>query len=190
MQWFVLCGIPYRGTGDAVTAISTDPTNRLPFSHPGRPLKATRKRPLLNLQLFKISTSCSCLQLVPGSCRSTQLRLAENSSALVPPQPGRAVESAGNCGKTRACTDFATTRAAGQGWGSVSCSKSPAQKVSSLIRAGTRYWLFAMTPRSVRPFTKNCMASATSSRPMMRTRMRIPVSPRTARTRSAPASTQ
>ncbi len=47
-----------------------------------------------------------------------------------------------------------------------------------------------MTPRSVRPFTKNCIASATSSNPMIRTRIRMPVSPRTALTRPAPASTK
>jgi len=49
---------------------------------------------------------------------------------------------------------------------------------------------FEITPKSVKPFTKNCMARATRSRPMMRTRMRIPVSPITVRTRSAPARTQ
>ena len=48
----------------------------------------------------------------------------------------------------------------------------------------------AITPRSVNPFTKNCTASATSSSPMIRTRIRIPVSPITRRTRSALASTQ
>ena len=37
-------------------------------------------------------------------------------------------------------------------------------------------------PRSVSPFTKNCIASATSSRPMMRTSIRMPVSPSTRRT--------
>ncbi len=37
----------------------------------------------------------------------------------------------------------------------------------------------AITPRSVSPFTKNCAASATSSSPMMRTSIRIPVSPST-----------
>jgi hypothetical protein len=45
-------------------------------------------------------------------------------------------------------------------------------------------------PRSVSPFTKNCIASATSNRPMIRTRMRMPVSPSTDFTLPAPASTQ
>ena len=44
----------------------------------------------------------------------------------------------------------------------------------------------AISPRSVNPFTKNCMASATSSRPIIRTRMRMPLSPRNRLTRSAP----
>ena len=45
-------------------------------------------------------------------------------------------------------------------------------------------------PKSVRPFTKNCMARATSKSPMILTRMRMPVSPRKVRTRLAPASTK
>lgn len=49
-----------------------------------------------------------------------------------------------------------------------------------------RPYCFVMTPKSVNPFTKNCTASATSSSPMIRTRIRIPVSPRILRTRSAP----
>jgi hypothetical protein len=55
-------------------------------------------------------------------------------------------------------------------------------------RAGPmpRYSSFGMSPRSVRPFTKNCTARATSKSPMMRTRMRIPVSPMMPRTRLAP----
>jgi hypothetical protein len=58
------------------------------------------------------------------------------------------------------------------------------------LGGSNRAYCRGMTPRSVSPFTKNCMASATSNRPMMRTRIRIPVSPSTARTRPAPASTK
>jgi hypothetical protein len=47
-----------------------------------------------------------------------------------------------------------------------------------------------MTPRSASPLTKYCTASDTSSRPMMRTRMRMPVSPRARATRVAPPSTR
>lgn len=49
---------------------------------------------------------------------------------------------------------------------------------------------FEIIPRSVSPFTKNCIASATSSNPMILTRMRMPVSPSTVRIRPAPASTK
>src|ERR1700739_4108178 len=49
---------------------------------------------------------------------------------------------------------------------------------------------FEMTPRSVSPFTKNCIARATSSKPMILTRMRMPVSPSTNLTRPAPANTR
>ena len=55
-------------------------------------------------------------------------------------------------------------------------------------RTGT--YCFAINPRSVSPFTKYCMASATSRSPMMRTRMRMPVSPMSCRTLPAPASTK
>jgi len=58
-----------------------------------------------------------------------------------------------------------------------------------LFVGNSRYWR-AMTPRSVRPFTKYCIAKATSSRPITRTRTRMPVSPITFRTLPAPASTQ
>ncbi len=44
----------------------------------------------------------------------------------------------------------------------------------------------AITPRSVRPLMKNWTARATSNRPMMRTRMRMPDSPIQPRTRFAP----
>ena len=48
----------------------------------------------------------------------------------------------------------------------------------------------AITPRSVSPFTKNCTASAISSSPMILTRMRMPVSPSSFLTWSAPFSTK
>ncbi len=47
-----------------------------------------------------------------------------------------------------------------------------------------------ISPKSVIPFTKYCIARATSRRPIMRTRMRMPVSPITWRTRLAAASTK
>ena len=49
---------------------------------------------------------------------------------------------------------------------------------------------FGITPKSVSPFTKYCIASATSSSPMIRTRIRMPVSPRTPRTRAAAPNTR
>lgn len=55
LQWLVLCGVPYRGPGDAINAISTDPTNQLPTSldfssaspNRGRP-NGHREAPLLH----------------------------------------------------------------------------------------------------------------------------------------------
>jgi hypothetical protein len=47
-----------------------------------------------------------------------------------------------------------------------------------LVLAECRYSTgWGRTPRSARPLTKYCAASATSSRPITRTRMRIPLSP-------------
>ncbi len=62
--------------------------------------------------------------------------------------------------------------------------------VSGLPELSNSPYCREMTPRSVSPFTKNCMASATSSSPMIRTRIRIPVSPSTVFTLPAPASTR
>ena len=45
-------------------------------------------------------------------------------------------------------------------------------------------------PKSVKPLATNCTASATSSRPINRIKMRMPVSPKYLRTPSAPASTK
>lgn len=74
--------------------------------------------------------------------------------------------------------------------GHVQCSSS---KLIPLIPDPDSLGLYpgrAMIPKSVSPFTKYCIARATSSSPMIRTRIRIPVSPITLLTRPAPASTQ
>ena len=66
------------------------------------------------------------------------------------------------------------------------------EKTRKLLKNGispNRAYCRAITPRSVRPFTKNCTANATSSNPIMRTRILMPVSPKTRRTRSAPLRT-
>ena len=78
--------------------------------------------------------------------------------------------------------------------GRTPASRNGVNPVENSIRrgqSGTRgvYPCRGITPRIVRPFTKNCMASATSSKPMMRTRMRIPVSPSRRCNRSAPLRT-
>jgi hypothetical protein len=66
LQWLVLCGIPYRGSGMRRLRISPDPTNQLPTSLIGQ-----AKRPpggsTAHLQLPKSSTRHSQLQVSPES---------------------------------------------------------------------------------------------------------------------------
>lgn len=62
MQWLVLCGIPYRGSG---ALASPDPANQLPtslFGQATRPLGGSTA----HLQLSKSSTCYLCLQAAHG----------------------------------------------------------------------------------------------------------------------------
>jgi len=82
LQWLVLCGIPYRGSGMRRLRISPDPTNQLPTSLIGQ-----AKRPpggsTAHLQLPKSSTRHSQLQVSPESRpakpASLRLQLSENT---------------------------------------------------------------------------------------------------------------
>src|SRR6201996_6398149 len=65
-----------------------------------------------------------------------------------------------------------------------------AQRIWYEMGQGLEIQGLEMTPRSTKPLTKYCTASATSRRPMTRTRMRMPVWPRTRATRSALPSTR
>ena len=113
-----------------------------------------------HLQLLENSTSYSLFATRGRLSRNRQLRLVENSNQHARMQANNLWESRAFCGKT------------------------------VLAPAPPPLHCFAITPRSVKPLTKNCIARATSSKPIIRTRMRMPVSPRNARTRPAPASTQ
>src|SRR6516164_1934672 len=66
--------------------------------------------------------------------------------------------------------------------------ESRAAKDSELVHGAVVVCL--IQPKSVSPLATNCTASATSSRPISRVMIRIPVLPRYRRTRSAPERTQ
>jgi hypothetical protein len=154
MQWIVLCGIPYRGSG---ATASPDPTNQFhyfgfPLPTWGRP-HGHREAPLL-------------------LCNSQRVAHATFDCKRCPSSPESSL-----CNSLRIATGPAVYKVEGLWKASCFCGKAP-------------FYCRAINPKSVSPLTKNCMARATSKRPMMRTRMRIPVSPSTLRTLPAPASTQ
>jgi len=157
MQWIVLCGIPYRGSG---ALASPDPTNV--FHYLSFPLPTLRAGPKATgrlyclLQLFESNTDHSHLQAVRTANLLARLQLSENSNE----RDGMQARSCGKCLLSVGNSNYARL-----------------------------YWRGIM-PRSVRPFTKNCMARATSNNPMTLTRIRMPVSRITRRTPSAPARTK
>ena len=84
MQWIVLCGIPYRGSG---ASASPDPKNlfhhhRFPLPSNGAGLKATG-RLTAHLQLFKSTTSYSQLQAAVYQNFPASLQLSENSNGVL-----------------------------------------------------------------------------------------------------------
>lgn len=89
MQWLVLCGIPYRGSG---ALASPDPANQLPTSLLGQ---ATRPPggSTAHLQLSKSSTCYLCLQAVHGQAVFTSVQLPENSNPSAYLQALQPVES-------------------------------------------------------------------------------------------------
>ncbi len=102
MQWLVLCGIPYRGSG---ALASPDPANQLPFSHLGQ---ATRPpgSSTAHLQLSKSSTCHSCLQIAFALALNRCLPPAENSNLPALRQARRPVESSPNLWETPGAPDF------------------------------------------------------------------------------------
>jgi hypothetical protein len=153
-------------------------TQRTSFLIHPRQAQTATEAPLLNFDLPKSSTGYP--RMANPALTSSQttgyasLRIATDSPSAQPALPvGNSPflwENAATCAWLRL-----TRSGCSQLDGSVSQTIQPCR------------W---MIPRSVRPFTKNCIASATSSKPMILTRIRMPVSPITVRTLPAAASTQ
>jgi hypothetical protein len=99
MQWLVLCGIPYRGSG--VRFPPPQLTQRTGFPRPsfGAGPNGHREAPLLNQQLFKNSTSYSLLQLTADSAGIANRDFSRITTPLPECNPaacGKAVVSVGN----------------------------------------------------------------------------------------------
>jgi hypothetical protein len=82
LQWLVLCGIPYRGSGMRHLRISPDPANQLPTSLIGQ---ATRPPggSTAHLQLPKISTVGSLLQICREKKVSIPKTCAQDMNSLL-----------------------------------------------------------------------------------------------------------
>jgi len=183
-------GFP-TGVRGATNASSSNPTNRLPTS-----LKGQATRPpggsTAHLQLFKSNTGYSRMQIAKTLDFTRCLRLPENNNGPQITQPkaacGKASDSVGNSSKATPIRLKSSCKFDRNGllFTSLRSADGPTRRE---MRLSGRYGR-EMIPRSVSPFTKNCMASATSSKPMILTRMRMPVSPSTIRIRPAPASTK
>jgi hypothetical protein len=98
MQWLVLCGIPYRGSG---ALASPDPTNQLPTSLYGAGHKGHREAPLLISNFFESSTGRCRLQATQyPSRRSLACNCEENSNSVPDLQPRRLWETAISVGNS------------------------------------------------------------------------------------------
>lgn len=166
MQWVCSLWYSLQGPG-ALHSASPYPTNRLPLVSKTRPTTPVcQEAPLLHLQLFEISTANLCLQLIRLRFSQSQSQLSESINEPLSMQ-------AILLWKAR-----------------IFCGKRPHPRSPRTDRESLLAYPRTKNPRSVSPFTKNCIASATSSSPIMRTRMRIPVSPITDFTRPAAARIQ
>ena len=100
MQWIVLCGIPYRGSG---ALASPDPTNS--FHYLSFPLPTLRAGPKATgrlyclLQLFESNTVHSHLQAVRTANLLARLQLLRIATISMECKP-RVVESASNLWET------------------------------------------------------------------------------------------
>jgi len=150
------------------------PTNRLPTSPLGAGHKGHREAPLLICNFSRIAQATLRCKSRNRLISCAVPRLSENNNRTAFPQLSQPVE--------RDRLLWETALDVRQYWGN---AVSNHDKFSRLVSHGRE-----ITPRSVRPFTKNCMASATSSSPMILTNIRIPVSPITALTRPAAANTK
>jgi len=171
--------------------LAVRPTNRLPTSPLGAGHKGHREAPLLHLQLFKSSTGHSSMQIAKSLDSCAISRLPENSNGWRLLQPAAPVERGWFLWERGFRVHGIRAKLAGNFLGQWTERGSPNPGFGQFSRARVANSGFQgreMTPRSVSPFTKNCMASATSNSPMILTRMRIPVSPSTVFTLPAPAS--
>jgi hypothetical protein len=167
-----------------------EPASHFPL---GAGHKGHWEAPLLHLQLFKSSTRHPYVQPANRLVLSSFSRLPENNNQPGIAQPNSPVERRPVLWESPSSPrQFNPKRELQFPAGSPKSSGAPPYNRGSLrFRVGyENVHGRAITPRSVSPFTKSCIASATSNSPMILTRIRIPVSPMNALTRPAPASTK
>jgi len=194
MQW--VCSLRDSLQGLDALSLAVRPTNRLPTSPLGAGHKGHREAPLLHLQLFKSSTGHSSMQIAKSLDSCAISRLPENSNGWRLLQPAAPVERGWFLWERGFRVHGIRAKLAGNFevfWGNGAEGGSPNRGSASSASPRSPNSGFQgreITPRSVSPFTKNCMANATSNKPMILTSMRIPVSPSTVFTLPAPASTR
>ena len=177
-------------TGVGVRLTLLHPTLRTGFPLPtrGRPHRPPGGSTATHLQLLKSNTGYPSMQIAKRLVLSAVSRLPENSNHTPIAQPNQPVE--------RPPFLWESPFHPLQCWpNAIHLNPGiPGAPILNRVLCGLGGNEDAhgreMTPRSVSPFTNNCMASATSNNPIILTRIRIPVSPINALTRPAPASTR
>jgi len=191
---FVLCGIPYRGwmRYRLLSALRTG----FPLPHSGQATKATGRLHCYICNFLRVAQAtllCKSRKALIHAPFRDFLRIAMGGGCC---NLQRLWKGAGFCGKgASGCME------SGRNW-LATLRFFGAMELKEALQTGVQpdsagpgspnpgFQGREITPRSVNPFTKNCMASATSNSPMILTRMRIPVSPSTVFTLPAPASTR
>ena len=173
-----------------------DPANQLPTSLNGQ-AQGHREAPLLIHNFQRVAHATHPRNWQPALPFLLICDLLRISTTHLESKAGLPVDGCGKVEKQRIeiRDQHRTSRAIRDvgSWKDRSPKWAPAETTASLRPSPSlspSYPCRGMMPRSVRPFTKYCIARATSSNPMMRTRIRMPVSPRTPRTRPALARTQ
>ena len=161
MQWLVLSRDSLQGFSCACLTRPYEPAFLASHFPLGAGHIGHREAPLL-LSTFRVAQATRRCNSMAQHSMCTSLQLVDNINMLGRRQAPSPVETLRFLWETRCI---------------------------ALLNPPDPYRCFGTSPRSVSPFTKYCIASATSSKPMIRTRMRMPVSPSTPRTRAAAAST-
>ena len=191
MQWVCSLWDSLQGLGVRLTLPHLTLRTGFPLPLKGRP-HGHREAPLLICNFLRVTQATLGCKSQKRLISRAVCDFPENNNGPRITQPkaacGKASDSVGNSSKATPIRLKSSCKFDRNGllFTSLRSADGPTRRE---MRLSGRYGR-EMIPRSVSPFTKNCMASATSSKPMILTRMRMPVSPSTIRIRPAPASTK